>query len=392
MKRLIISALIVIAIVYAPLITMAQDDWGPAAGIDFNPENCDNQALYGYSILTIGSNDSLMFVKSTGETNIYYSTFTDNEWQCPVPLPYYIQNMDVGTLFLYDAVDTIIYFSSAMDGGYGGSDIWAARPNLSNSEWSDPWNLGPEINSSESESSPSMTRDGTKLFFLRNSVIMASDVINGEFTTPAVLPDIINDPDNRNPIPQISPDGLRLYFSEGGAPYVPAPMVVCNFVNGLWQAPIHLNGNINFSSPDPYCDLHIGQSFSPSFSLNGEKMYFTHFEAYGQWCEPANFVCVSDLITGIENENPLTPSSISLSAYPNPFNAQTRIVYAGDISELKDIAIYSITGQKVKSFAPAAEILWDGTDVRGNEAASGLYFVVANGTNHRVTSKVTLLR
>ena len=169
-------------------------------------------------------------------------------------------------------------------------------------------------------------------------------------------------------------------------------MFVSYYNNGAWQEASQLNDNINFYYQDQWCEMRFNESSSPTFSQDGRKMYFSRIDLISNACEGYGSFCISELTTGIEDENPEMPSTISLSAYPNPFNTQTRIVYDGDKGELKEIAIYSITGQKVKSFAPAAEILWDGNDMRGNDASSGLYFVVAGGINNKVVTKVTLLR
>ena len=57
---------------------------------------------------------------------------------------------------------TVIYFSSNMPGGYGGSDLY--RSELVDGKWTEPVNAGPQINSSGNELFPSLDADGT-LFF-----------------------------------------------------------------------------------------------------------------------------------------------------------------------------------------------------------------------------------
>lgn len=56
----------------------------------------------------------------------------------------------------------IIYFSSDREGGQGGMDIWMSR-RLGN-DWSDPVNLGPQINGKGNELFPFMHADGTLYF------------------------------------------------------------------------------------------------------------------------------------------------------------------------------------------------------------------------------------
>jgi hypothetical protein len=57
-----------------------------------------------------------------------------------------------------------LYFVSDRKGGYGGKDIWASEK-LSNNKWSEPYNLGKEINTAENEESPFLMSDGVTLYF-----------------------------------------------------------------------------------------------------------------------------------------------------------------------------------------------------------------------------------
>lgn len=60
-----------------------------------------------------------------------------------------------------------IYFTSDRPGGYGGRDLYRIR-RLPNGQWSEPLNLGPEINTPYDEDAPFMHSDGTTLFFSSN--------------------------------------------------------------------------------------------------------------------------------------------------------------------------------------------------------------------------------
>lgn len=60
-----------------------------------------------------------------------------------------------------------IYFTSDRPGGFGGRDLYRIR-RLPNNQWSEPLNLGPEINTPYDEDAPFMHSDGTTLFFSSN--------------------------------------------------------------------------------------------------------------------------------------------------------------------------------------------------------------------------------
>jgi tetratricopeptide (TPR) repeat protein len=61
---------------------------------------------------------------------------------------------------------TKLYFSSNMPGGYGGMDLYVCDW-INDSTWSDPHNLGPNINTIEEEVFPSISKENT-LYFATN--------------------------------------------------------------------------------------------------------------------------------------------------------------------------------------------------------------------------------
>jgi hypothetical protein len=58
-----------------------------------------------------------------------------------------------------------IYFSSNRAGGQGGIDLWTASRSTPHSPFCTPVNLGPIVNSSADDQSPSITTNGTALYF-----------------------------------------------------------------------------------------------------------------------------------------------------------------------------------------------------------------------------------
>lgn len=57
-----------------------------------------------------------------------------------------------------------LYFISDRKGGYGGKDIWASERS-SNGTWIEPYNLGKNINTNVDEESPYLMSDGATLYF-----------------------------------------------------------------------------------------------------------------------------------------------------------------------------------------------------------------------------------
>lgn len=63
-----------------------------------------------------------------------------------------------------------LYFSSNRTGGYGGKDIWVSHKQP-NGSWSEPENLGPDVNTDGDEGCPFMHADNETLYFNSNGHI-----------------------------------------------------------------------------------------------------------------------------------------------------------------------------------------------------------------------------
>ena len=75
-----------------------------------------------------------------------------------------------------------------------------------------------------------------------------------------------------------------------------------------------------------------------------------------------------------------SPASFTLStAYPNPFNASTTISFTLNQPGIVSLAVYNLTGQKVRELAEgnysagSHTAVWDGRDDSGNAVSSGVY-------------------
>jgi len=97
--------------------------------------------------------------------------------------------------------------------------------------------------------------------------------------------------------------------------------------------------------------------------------------------------------SGIADEEPALPTEIEISAYPNPFNHSTRLLFQLPISTNLSANIYNIRGQKVvelwSSPLPAGqhEILWDASTL-----STGIYFFNLQAGDIKNTKKLILLK
>ena len=96
---------------------------------------------------------------------IYTSSRASGEWAEPQEIKLFKDSsITVGHPSICPTGDTL-YFVSDAPGGFGGKDIWMAE--LDGSDWVNPQNLGPRINTSGDEMYPCFHPDGS-LFFASN--------------------------------------------------------------------------------------------------------------------------------------------------------------------------------------------------------------------------------
>jgi len=114
--------------------------------------------------------------------------------------------------------------------------------------------------------------------------------------------------------------------------------------------------------------------------------------------DPSNevFVSVTDVTA---REATGSPASYHLFPnYPNPFNPETQIRYQLPKRADVQIAIYSISGQLMKTVLdesqPAGTYIarWDGTDEQGQHVASGVYLYALKAGEFVQVRKISLVR
>ena len=169
-----------------------------------------------------------------------------------------------------------LYFTSDRSGGFGERDLWVAKRTSTEDQWEPATNLGPTVNSSDHDWSPSISTDGLTLYFcswLRPGGYGKFDIwqtvrptVNDEWGTPENLGSPINTP-YQDSMPWISADGLEIYFNSNriGDPdqchlYVSKRATKTD----TWSEPVNLGVlNSAYSEADP------------SLSADGLTMFFS---------------------------------------------------------------------------------------------------------------------
>jgi hypothetical protein len=101
---------------------------------------------------------------TTGDADLYSSEWRAGRYQAPAPVPGVNSAQEDGQPYIErDALE--LYFFSNRPGGKGVQDIWMASRARPQQAWSAPVNLGDNINTSAAETRPSLSWDGTMLYF-----------------------------------------------------------------------------------------------------------------------------------------------------------------------------------------------------------------------------------
>jgi len=89
--------------------------------------------------------------------------------------------------------------------------------------------------------------------------------------------------------------------------------------------------------------------------------------------------------------------SFSVTSYPNPFNPATRLEYTIDAPGRLTLKIYNVRGQLVRTLLDqdvqsSGHVMWDGTDAKGAQVSSGVYFREAQLGQNVLVEKMALIK
>ncbi len=141
--------------------------------------------------------------------------------------------------------------------GLGRCDIYVCK--REGKDWSEPFNIGPPVNTAGWESQPSLSADGRTLYFVSNraggmggyDIWQASLLPEGKWSKPVNLgPSVNTSFDEHSPF--IHPDNSTLYFSSNGWPgFGNRDLYVSRKdATGKWQQPENLGYPINTSGEE----------------------------------------------------------------------------------------------------------------------------------------------
>lgn len=199
-------------------------NWIPAKMLD----NKVNTPTENEGSPSIAANGNLLFFTACnrpnvfGSCDIFYTYFNGKDWtnSTGINKPINTTYWDAQPCFAADG--RTMYFSSDRPGGSGGKDIWVSYLD-EQLRWSEPQNLGKEINTPLDEQTPFIHPDGKTLYFASNghvglgmNDIFMSTHENGQWTTPKNLGFPINTEKDEMGM-FVSTDGSKAYFASSRA-------------------------------------------------------------------------------------------------------------------------------------------------------------------------------
>lgn len=141
--------------------------------------------------------DMIFFTRCPEEKNkqnkcqIYMAKKQGSTWGEALVLPF--NNDTVNFAHPCLSSDTkVLYFTSRMSGGYGGTDIWMCTYDAKANAWGQPKNAGPSVNTEGNEMYPTVTDDSKKLYFSSDyhpgmgglDIFVAEAGADGKFNKP----------------------------------------------------------------------------------------------------------------------------------------------------------------------------------------------------------------
>jgi Tol biopolymer transport system component len=379
-------------------VVPASSEWSDPINLGSNI----NRAVWSLEYYPCISSDGTKLYYTTGDRpggygddDIWISTWEDTIWGVPLNAGPNVNsnNRDLSPSISSDG--TKLYFVSwGRPGGYGSYDIWVST--WEDTMWGPIVNVGSNINTPFMEWNVSITFDSTKLYFSSNRPggfgdvdlwVSEWDSINSEWSPASNLGMTVNTSSEESS-PALSSDGTKLYFSRWWGVGL-LDIYVSDWQDTIWSPAVNLGPPVNTNMWDN----------GPSISSDGMRLYF----ASGRGGDfPADQdLWVSEWVTGVEEESDFRFKIADyrlMQNVPNPTISTALIRYSLSTTGNVRLKVYDITGKLVRTLVDGKqkvgnyEIKWDGRNERGEEVRSGIYFYRLSMDDFREIQKMIMIR
>lgn len=182
-------------------------------------EGAQNISQDGTWLIFTGCN----FPEGMGSCDLYISFLTKTGWSRPQNMGRSVNSRAWESTPSLSPDKRDLYFSSNMQGGFGGNDIWVCH--REDGTWSKPYNLGPAINTSGNEGTPFIHADNLTLYFNSNGhpgysdqpdLFVSAKNTDGSWGTPRNMGYPVNTIDDEGSL-IVTADGRTAYYSSDRA-------------------------------------------------------------------------------------------------------------------------------------------------------------------------------
>lgn len=232
-----------------------------------------------YFPVMTADDETLIFTGLTEnrDENIYFTrrikgSSAADHWDVPEEISKTINTTNnEGTCTVSADGRTLVFTACNRPDGLGSCDLYISHK--VGKDWSQPTNLGQEVNSREWESQPSLSADGHTLYFAsdrkggvgKRDIWVAHLDDKKQWTTPKNLGPAINTPDEEN-APFIHANGRTLFYSSNGLPGMGGfDIFISQKTDTVWAPPANLGYPINT----------VSDQVGLFIASNGENAYYT---------------------------------------------------------------------------------------------------------------------
>lgn len=231
-----------------------------------------------YFPVMTADDETLIFTGLTAnrDENIYFTRRIKdgrgNRWDVPEEISKTINTANnEGTCTVSADGRTLVFTACNRPDGLGSCDLYISHK--VGKEWSQPVNLGQEVNSRDWESQPSLSADGHTLYFAsdRKGGIGKRDIWithlddKKQWAAPKNLGPVINTPDDEN-APFIHANGRTLFYSSNGLPGMGGfDIFITQKTDTVWAVPANIGYPINT----------VSDQVGLFIASNGENAYYT---------------------------------------------------------------------------------------------------------------------
>ena len=292
--------------------------------VTFNPVNLGinvNSNADEYLPALSADGSTLIFtrsenIKGVRNEDFYMSYNNTDEWQFAINLGEPINTLKNEGAQCISADGKTLYFTAcSRDDSYGRCDIY--QSDFVNEKWTNPVNLGPNINTESWESQPAISSDGRQLFFVSNrpggrggkDIWVSFKNANGDWTEAKNIGDKINTSKD-----DISPflhwDNQTLYFASKGFVGMGGFDIFVSRLNGSgdWGKAMNIGYPINSPSDDNSLivaqDGRTAYFASSSFNKDRNDLDLYTFDL-PQESRSMDVAYIQGLITNSKTNNPI---------------------------------------------------------------------------------------